>query len=885
MIKETRLLYRSLEACEKKTCTEEKYFDPLGRSINEWECVPDITAEKVDNARKDIKKALNFIKEKIQNNPELQAKFEEFSINIDFDDTDEYIPLMLKESKLDNSLKNKKSGALGYFQIMPAAFEDVKERFGKYLGNISYKDPVENCVCGILFYHLCTDHYIFSDEAFSNLDSMTDGFDQERLALMIYNAGIGTVRTLWKATGAESFDDFESIVMGRLDDQLGVGEDEKGKKRFVTDNNFGVCYEEHAAMAKYKELVDKAKGGDKEAKKLLAEPFKLLAEENGRFVEKEVVVKSRKGDLKIPLQKIGEMFRYARIISELELAGKTFADKAERADKAKKTSEAERAKLSTEIPSGAPNLESTDVFVKNKRQLWSMAETLKNQGRETGVFEYGLTDADKPKREEIRKKLIQLLFDYNKQYNPAFKDIANESQIQDLTQIFIPNLEYVKANYQGGASAEKVDKVSKPKPAPKSESRQPEKTAVAVEKVPLGEKYPLEIMIEHDKSQYASRIPEMEKLIYDTETEIMVLRQEAKEKGTDYLDSRMAELFMRYQELQTAMLAEAAEVDRKVPYYADDPDGRLAFLGDETLTNKYGFNETTDLVRHDSVDRRILCNTCHGERSETKYIVLHSTAGEDTNYFINHTVAHYLVGKDGKIHYLIDRSLEDNHAGNRRTDGVISETPASWDGDEEMSYKAIGIEVVANPGEEWNDEQYEAVKKLTHWLGSEYGIKKRNVLMHNQVAFATKWGIARGRKPDPYGVDWEKLDLPNNSNLIDVDVVKGKIEPNIKWIKENMAKSGGDWFGVPEETIRGLEESAKMVGDPAYMDEANRVSKRDEIEAKYDIVSYTVKHGDNLSSIADKHGCNYEDIEFYNDLKTRVLSTGQKLKVPKAKKL
>jgi len=229
MVKESRLLYRNPEACEKKTCTEKEYFDSFRHSINEWECVPDITVEKVDNARKDIKKALDFIKEKVQSNPKLQTKFEEFGIDINFDDTDEYIPLMLKESKLDNSLKNKKSGALGYFQIMPPAFEDIKARFGKYLGNISYKDPVENCVCGILFYHLCADYYVFQDEAFSNLDSMVQGFDQDQLALMIYNAGIGTVRTLWKTTGVGNFDDFESIVMGGLGDQLGVGEDEKEK--------------------------------------------------------------------------------------------------------------------------------------------------------------------------------------------------------------------------------------------------------------------------------------------------------------------------------------------------------------------------------------------------------------------------------------------------------------------------------------------------------------------------------------------------------------------------------------------------------------------------------------------------------------------------------
>ncbi len=646
----------------------------------------------------------------------------------------------------------------------------------------------------------------------------------------------------------------------------------------MTDNNFGVCYQEYAAMAKYKELVDKAKNGDKEAKKLLAEPFKLLVEENGEFVEKKVVVKSRKGDLEIPLQKIGEMFRYVRIISELELAGKTFADKVGEAGEASKT---ERAGLSTEILDKAPNLESTDVFIKNKHQLWSMAEALKNRGRETKIFEYGLTDADKPKREEIRKKLIQLLFDYNKQYNPAFEGIANEGQIQDLTQILIPNLEYVKTNYSGGTPAESADKT--PKPTPKL-------TATAVEKVPLGEKYPLEIMIEHDKSEYASRIPEIKKLIHDTETEIGIARQETEEKGVDYLNSKMAELSMRYQELQTKMLAEAAEIDRKVPYYADDPDSKLAFLGNETLTNKYGFNEATDLIKHDSADRRILCANCLGERSETRYIILHSTKGEAMDYYIKNTVAHYLVGKDGKIHYLIDRSLEDNHAGNRReTDGKFKgkfkhNDPASWDGDEEVSYKAIGIEVEANGGEEWNDKQYEAVKRLVYWLGSEYGIKKRNVLMHNQVAFGVRWGFRRGRKPDPYGVNWEKLDLPNNSNLIDMDVVKGKIAPDTRWIRGNMEDPNGDWFGVPEETIRGLEESAKMVGNPAYMDEANRVSKRDEIEAMYDIVPYTVKHGDTLSSIADEHGCKYEDIEFYNGLKTRVLSAGQKLQVPKKKK-
>jgi len=169
----------------------------------------------------------------------------------------------------------------------------------------------------------------------------------------------------------------------------------------------------------------------------------------------------------------------------------------------------------------------------------------------------------------------------------------------------------------------------------------------------------------------------------------------------------------------------------------------------------------------------------YGHREKTSHIIIHSTASNNENGILDTGKAHFVVKQNGEIIQIRDRMDEINHAGfNRR-----SSTGATWNGDTRITYHSVAIEVCQENRHEWNRAQYKAVKKLIHALGAEYGIKKRNVLGHYQIG-CTAFG--RGSKGDPYvEVDWEKLDLPDNSKRIDVEVLEGRILPNLAEIKKS----------------------------------------------------------------------------------------------------
>lgn len=100
--------------------------------------------------------------------------------------------------------------------------------------------------------------------------------------------------------------------------------------------------------------------------------------------------------------------------------------------------------------------------------------------------------------------------------------------------------------------------------------------------------------------------------------------------------------------------------------------------------------------------------------------------------------AHYLIGRSGIIYRLVDEKNIAWHAG-------VSKMP---DGRTNINDFSIGIEVVNTNDGKFTDDQYDALNSLVGNLKKKYPIK--NILGHDD--------IAPGRKTDPWGIDWKKVD-------------------------------------------------------------------------------------------------------------------------------
>jgi hypothetical protein len=133
-----------------------------------------------------------------------------------------------------------------------------------------------------------------------------------------------------------------------------------------------------------------------------------------------------------------------------------------------------------------------------------------------------------------------------------------------------------------------------------------------------------------------------------------------------------------------------------------------------------------------------------------------------------------------------------------------------WNGDGDITFKSIGIEVETEEKREnmkWSDEQYKAVEKLVHWIGSRHKIPAAHVLAHSQIAYS-KYG--RGRKPDPLSLDWSKLRLPNNYLRVDPDVASGAIEANVPEILQEIGDSTAPWYCGSDSMLTGLKAADEI---------------------------------------------------------------------------
>ncbi len=201
-----------------------------------------------------------------------------------------------------------------------------------------------------------------------------------------------------------------------------------------------------------------------------------------------------------------------------------------------------------------------------------------------------------------------------------------------------------------------------------------------------------------------------------------------------------------------------------------------------------------DIYKDVSIPKIIIVNKSFKSESgagtplkKVEKVVLHSTAAlydasKVESIARDAVYAHFLVTDEGKI-------IQINR--NWKLRCMTHAWTSLWWNLNTKYFKdhSIGIEVEADAGKEWTDAQYKAVQSLLKWIAKNYNsnLKASDVITHSQIGYNAK-GNSRGRKSDPYFVNWPKLSLPNNYVLYDPNVARGQVHSNLSYIKKDYPK-------------------------------------------------------------------------------------------------
>jgi N-acetylmuramoyl-L-alanine amidase len=126
-------------------------------------------------------------------------------------------------------------------------------------------------------------------------------------------------------------------------------------------------------------------------------------------------------------------------------------------------------------------------------------------------------------------------------------------------------------------------------------------------------------------------------------------------------------------------------------------------------------------------DRLSPLNQKRPHRPDTRYIVLHTTEGEDEGSLqklVRFGEAHYFISSNGKVYRIIDKSKIAKHAGR-----------SMWEGRNTIDNYSIGIEVSGYHNKDIEDAQYVSLRILLKQLKSTYSISDADVLTHSMVAY------------------------------------------------------------------------------------------------------------------------------------------------------
>lgn len=140
-------------------------------------------------------------------------------------------------------------------------------------------------------------------------------------------------------------------------------------------------------------------------------------------------------------------------------------------------------------------------------------------------------------------------------------------------------------------------------------------------------------------------------------------------------------------------------------------------------------------------------------------------------YLQRNRLANYVIARDGSVHEIVPEEWRSFGSGQ-----------SLWEGRYEVDLGAINVEILANTDDgKYRDDitgaQYAGLRRLLDHIRSRRpAIHEGRVVTHRMVAVSYKYGT-RARKGDPYTFDWGRAGLPDNSRLIDQDVLLRRAKP------------------------------------------------------------------------------------------------------------
>jgi N-acetyl-anhydromuramyl-L-alanine amidase AmpD len=788
-----------------------------------FEAIPYVSEKQIKDARRAAKKAIRTVKK----NKKLRKKLKESGIETsDLKNPDFYIALAIKESHLDPT-DISGSGARGWFQIMQDALDETNKRAGTTLSLTDLHYPKD-----------------------ANISS------SEKTTKQNYNALVGIA--YWHIIR-------EFYLQDHYPKKLGISVPEEDLDK-ATDFSYNLG----------------AGGFSRLWAELQPKDFEDFETKIAEIVAQNCTT------LKVPKDKKSRAFTNAYNISFttfLELKqGKTYDDFKEEVEenkikgkKAKKVQigqkeyrvgKLERVLRYVETINALRNRKGPEYRVfsnsgDNQLYMWSIASELRDKYAKIFPF---FSQKTRIRSSEKLYLLIKIITNYNIAIkNPAFltDDIEKDSEdpeLEDKTKVYLSPIEFAAPYLAEALGKDLLLKTAKliedtSKTLLNDPTTAPTETEEDIETLP-----PL-----HCGKRYCAETPQ----------EVKELEKKGKEKikfeGTETVPKKP----------QTVSSKKVSKIYRKVRGQRRKKRFDVKKYKVTKILSKDGYE--AKFLRPKNIPDKLFYERPNGSRAKKTptHIVLHSTEGGIDGLYRSGNI-HYVVRPNGEIIEIRNPKIPLNHAGR------ISHPThkANWDGDGNVSYKSIGIEIETRSVTEYvkkdkidlpppknatiitqkigkqtlyyttnntppeestrkaahkqsaearklTDEQYKTMELLITYLGDKYGIRIDHTVAHSMIG-VTRFG-SRGRKSDPPNFDFTKALPIDNYKLKDLDAEKalknqrGGITPHYKRMAEEM-------------TGTKLERSKIMLSSPQEITMVEYDDQGKEIKTKVKVKDTKIKN-------------------------------------------